>query len=96
MSDADQEDDRPCLHCVIVDQIDHFFAEYPATSGDPDAVDTDEVIIALAKTVAEITCGEDAAVRQKIIDQLTREILNYDAEFRRQDEVGGTGSSVRH
>ena len=41
---ADQE--RPCLHCMMVQLIDDFFAEYPATSGS-DKVDTaeaDEVI----------------------------------------------------
>jgi hypothetical protein len=48
----DQE--RPCLHCIIVDLIDDFFAEYPATAGGSDKVHTgeaDEVIVAMAKTV---------------------------------------------
>jgi hypothetical protein len=40
---------------MMVDLIDDFFAEYPATTGGSDKVDTgeaDEVIVAIAKTVA--------------------------------------------
>ena len=55
MSEAtseDQADQRPCLHCMMVELIDEFFAEYPAAGGEPDTVDTDEVLTAVAKTVA--------------------------------------------
>ena len=76
---ADQEEERPCLHCLIIEVVDDFFAEYPAAKGEPDTIDTDEVIIAIAKTVAELTSSQDGAVRQTIIAQLTREIMNYDA-----------------
>ena len=31
------------------------------------------------------TCHQDRLIRQQLIEQLTREILNYDAEFRRED-----------
>ena len=31
MSDARDEQERPCLHCMMVDLIDDFFAEYPST-----------------------------------------------------------------
>jgi hypothetical protein len=97
MSDDQIEDEeRPCLHCLIVELIDNFFAEYPVSNDEPDAVDTDEVITAVAKTVAELTCSQDAAARQKMIEQLTREVLNYDAEYRQQDELGEAGSGVRH
>ncbi len=34
----DQE--RPCLHCVIVEVIDEFFDEYPTATGGSDTVDT--------------------------------------------------------
>jgi len=97
MSDEQNEDEeRPCLHCVIVDVIDSFFADYPVSSEEPDAIDTNEVITAIAKTVAELTYGQDAAGRQATIEQLMREIMSYDAEYRQQEELGGTGSAARH
>jgi hypothetical protein len=39
------------------------------------------MIVAIAKTVAE---------------QLMREIMKYDGEFRRDDTTGASGSHVRH
>ena len=57
MLEAQNDQERPCLHCMIVDLIDDFFAEYPAAPGESDKVDTgeaDEVIVAVAKTVAEL------------------------------------------
>jgi len=94
--DQEQSEERPCLHCLIVDLIDEFFAEYPAAPDDTAALDTDEVIAAVAKTVAELTCSRDAAVRQTMIEQLMREIMTYDAEFREQDAMGTPGSGARH
>ena len=94
---ADKE--RPCLHCLMVDLIDNFFAQYPAMSEGSDAVDTaeaDEVIVAVAKTVAELTCRQDGTIRQQLIEQLMREIINYDAEFRREDASGAIGPHTRH
>ena len=55
MSEEQDNQERPCLHCLIVELIDDFFAECPATPGGSDTVDTDEadeVIVAIAKTVA--------------------------------------------
>jgi hypothetical protein len=46
--------------------------------------------------VAELTYSQDAAGRQNMIEQLTREIMNYDAEYRQQDEMGAAGSGARH
>ena len=49
--------ERPCLHCMMVELIDDFLAEYTAAPGGSDKVDTDEadeVIDAIAKTVAEL------------------------------------------
>jgi len=94
--DQDQSEERPCLHCLIVDLIDEFFAEYPAAPDDAATLDADEVISAVAKTVAELTCSRDAAVRQTMIEQLMREIMTYDAEFREQDAMGTPGSGARH
>jgi hypothetical protein len=94
--DPNDDDERPCLHCLIVEVVDNFFAEYPVTADEPNAIDTDEVITALAKTVAELTCGQDVTARQTMIDQLTREVIEYDAEFRQQDALGQGGSHARH
>jgi len=97
MADEQTEDEeRPCLHCLIVDVIDSYFAEYPVSDDEPDAIDTDEVLTALAKTVAELTCSQDAAARQSVIEQLMRGIMEYDAEYRQQDEMGRPGSHARH
>ena len=52
MSDEPNDQERPCLHCMMVELIDDFFAEYPATPGVSDKVDTgeaDEVIVATGK-----------------------------------------------
>jgi hypothetical protein len=101
MSDAREEQERPCLHCMMVDLIDDFFAENPATASgaDADKVDTrevDEVIVAIAKIVAELTSGQEGAIRQQLIEQLMREIMNYDAEFRSEEAIGSSGSLARH
>lgn len=39
MSDEqDANEERECLHCLIVQLIDDFFAEYPAATGEPDTI----------------------------------------------------------
>ena len=99
MSEEQVAKERPCLHCMMVELIDDFFAENPATAGS-DKVDTneaDEVIDAIAKTVAELTSQQDGVIRQQVIEQLMREIMNYDAEFRREDTAeGAIASQARH
>lgn len=94
--DQNDDEERPCLHCLIVELMDNFFAEYPVSTDEPDTIDTQEVITAVAKTVAELTYSQDAAGRQNMIEQLMREIMNYDAEYRQQDELGRAGSDARH
>jgi hypothetical protein len=96
MSVEQDDQERPCLHCMMVELLDDFFAEYPAASGEPDAIDTDEVVTAIAKTVAELTCGQDVTIRQQLIEQLMREIMDYDAEFRRDVGTAAIGSDARH
>src|SRR3954467_5533260 len=82
MADStDSNEERPCLHCLIGDLIDEFYAEYGSLSGEKDTVDVDEIITALAKTVAEMTFGSDAAVRQRILEDLVREISQFEAEY---------------
>jgi len=98
MSREQEDQERPCLHCMIVELIDDFFADYPATAG-TDSVDTaeaDEVIDAIAKTVAELTSQQDGVIRQHVIEQLMRQIMYYDAEFRREDAAGAIASHARH
>jgi hypothetical protein len=94
--DQDEHQERPCLHCLIIEVIGDFFAEHPVSTDEPDTIDTDEVITAVAKTMAELTYSQNATSRQNMIEQLMREIMNYDAEYRQQDELGGVGSDARH
>ena len=99
MSAERDDQERPCLHCMMVELIDDFFTEYPATFGGSDNVDTgeaDEVIDAIAKTFAELTSQQEGLIRQQLIERLMREIMNYDAEFRRDDASGVSSSHVRH
>ena len=99
MSEARDDQERPCLHCMMVEMIDDFFADYPAPTSGSDKVDTgeaDEVIDAIAKTVAELTSHQDGTIRQQLIEQLMREIMNYDAEFRSKEATGSSGSIARH
>jgi hypothetical protein len=94
--DQEANEERPCLHCQIVELIDDFFVEYPVSAGEPNTIDTEEVITAIAKTVAELTSSQDDAGRQNVIEQLMREIMDYDAEFRQQDAMGTDRSHARH
>jgi hypothetical protein len=99
MSEGQNDQERPCLHCMMVELIDDFFAEYPTAPGESDKVDTgeaDEVIDAIAKIVAELTCRQDGAIRQQMIEQLMHEIMKYDGEFRREDGADPSGSHSRH
>ena len=57
---------------------------------------TSGIGLAIAKTFAELTSRQDGVVRQQLIEQLMREIMNYDAEFRRDDATGVSGSHARH
>ena len=59
---------------MMVELIEDFFAENPATSGEPDAIDTDEVIIALAKTVADLTCSQNNYSSQRTALHLWRSL----------------------
>jgi hypothetical protein len=92
MSDnPESNNERPCLHCLIADTIDDFYAEYGSASGETDAMDMDEIISALGKTVAELTYGSDAALRQRIVEDLMREISRFEAEY-----ANSSGSDMRH
>ena len=97
MSDKPESDDeRPCLHCLIGDVIDDFYAEYGALSGETDAIDVDEIMTALAKTVAELTFNSDVALRARLLEDLTRDISTFETEFREQYATGTSGRDMRH
>jgi hypothetical protein len=99
MSEARDDQERPCLHCLMVELIDDFLADNPAAPSGSDKVDTDEadeVIAAIAKTVAELTSRQDGMIRQHLIEQLMREIMKYDAEFRGEEATGTSGSIAWH
>jgi hypothetical protein len=84
---------------MIVELIDDFLAEYPPAPSGSDKVDTeeaDEIIEAVAKTVAELTSRQDGIFRQYLIEQLMQEIMKFDDEFRREDAAGTIASHARH
>jgi hypothetical protein len=43
-------DERPCLHCLVGDSINEFYAEYGSLSGETEAIDIDEMIASLASS----------------------------------------------
>ena len=98
MAHARAEGERPCLHCMMTELIGDFFAEYPAaaTSDKVDTSEADEVIDAIAKTVAELTSEQDGVIRQQVIEQLMQQIMHYDAEFRREEATSAAGSHAKH
>ncbi len=87
----ESNDERPCLHCLIADLIDEFYAEYGSSSGEKDVMDMDEIISALAKTIAEMTYGSDAESRRRVAQDLTREIARFEEEY-----ANSPASDVRH
>jgi hypothetical protein len=92
MSDTSgSNDERPCLHCLIADTIDDFYAEYGSLSGEKDTIDIDEIISALGKTVAELISGSDPSLRQRIVEELMSEISRFEAEY-----ASAPGSDMRH
>jgi hypothetical protein len=90
-NDPESNDERPCLHCLIGDLIDEFYEEYGSVTGEKDSLDLDEVISALGKIIAEMTYGSDPVARRRILEDLTREIAKFEAEY-----ASTPGSDVRH
>ncbi len=92
MSDTEgSNDERPCLHCLIADTIDDFYAEYGSLTGEKDTIDMDEIVSALGKTVAELISGSDPSLRQRIMEDLMSEISRFEAEY-----ASAPGSDMRH
>jgi hypothetical protein len=98
MSREREDQERPCLHCMLVEVIDDFLAEHPAlaSSDQVDTAEADEVLDAIAKTVAELTSQQDGIIRQQVIEQLMRQIMHYDREFRREDATSAVSSHAKH
>ena len=67
-----------------------------AGSGKVDTDEADEVIDAIAKTVAELTSQQDGVIRQQVIEQLMRQIMHYNAEFRREEATPAFRSHAKH
>jgi len=67
-----------------------------AGSDKVDTTEADEVIDAIAKTVAELTSQQDGVIPQQVIEQLMRQIMHYDGEFRREEATSAVGSSAKH
>ena len=62
----------------------------------PPGNEADDVIDAVAKTVAELTSQQDGVIRQQVIEELMRQIMHYDVEFRREEATSAVGSSAKH
>ena len=58
--------------------------------------EADEVIDAIAKTVAELTSRQDGMIRQQVIEQLMRQIMHRDGEFHREEATSAVGSQAKH
>ena len=54
------------------------------------------MIDAIAKTVAELTSQQEGVIRQQVIEHLMRQIMQYDAEFRREQSTSAVSSRATH
>ena len=45
MAEPEDEQERPCVHCTMVELIDDFFAQYPPAPGGSDKADPEEVVV---------------------------------------------------
>jgi hypothetical protein len=92
----ESNDERPCLHCLIGDLIDEFYEEFGSQSGEPDTVDTEELLSALAKTFAEFSYEYDAAQRQRLLQDFISEVARFEAEFQEAKTNEAPSSDARH
>jgi len=94
--EAEADDQRPCLHCLIGDLIDEFYEQYGSLTGEAETVDVSEIMTALAKVVAEMTFGSDAALRARMLKDFNDEVSKFEVEFREGDTTGASPSGARH
>jgi hypothetical protein len=45
---------------------------------------------------SQLTSQQDSVIRQQVIDELMRQIMRYDGEFRREEVTSAAGSSAKH
>ena len=43
-----------------------------------------------------LTSQQGGVIRQQVIEQLKRQIMDYDAEFRREEAIPAVGSHAKH
>ena len=67
-----------------------------AGSDKVDTTEADEVIDAIAKTVAELTSQQDGTIRRQLIEDLMHAIMSYDAEFHREEVTSAASSLAKH
>ncbi len=99
MAEPEDEQERPCLHCIMVELIDDFLRRISTCAGGSDKADAeeaDELIEANAKTRAELTSKQDGIFRQYLIERLMGEIMKFDGELRREDAASLVAAHVRH
>ena len=48
------------------------------------------------RRVAELTSQQDGTIRQQLIEQLMRQIMHYDAEFRCEEATSAVSSHAKH
>ena len=90
---------RPGVIPTSTPHMDRLLGPQGIGQAGSDKVDTDEadeVIDAVAKTVAELTSQQDGVIRQQVIEQLMRQIMDYDAEFRREEATSAVSSQAKH
>ena len=56
----------------------------------------ENLIDAIAKTVAELASQQNGLIRQQLIEQLMRQIMHYDGEFRREEVTSAVSSNAMH
>jgi hypothetical protein len=93
---TEPNDERPCLHCLIGDLIDEFYEEYGSTSGEPEVIDTAELVSALAKTFAEFSHDYEPAQRQRLLQDFINEVAKFEVEFQEAKINEVPGSDARH
>lgn len=93
---SEPTDERPCLHCLIGDLIDDFYGEFGSLAGKPDTIDTNELLSALAKTLAELTYDSDAAQHQRMMEDFLRDVSKFETEFSEAQLAETPASDARH
>ncbi len=101
MAESENEQERPCLHCLMVRTDRRLLRRISACPGwvrrgrygrggrNYRGCRED-------RSVAELTFRQDGIFRQYLIEQLMREIMKFDGEFRREDAADSGTLQVRH